>query len=79
MWGLISMPSPSDVIGVVSTTNDAASTGAIAWTSQMLGEFWILPGVAVGLLVVGLVIRFVMRNVKGGVKNAFGSRKFIRK
>jgi len=62
MLGLISMPTPSDIIATSTT-----------WTTAFLPEFYVLIGVGVGLLVVGLVIRFVMRNVKGGVKRAFGS------
>lgn len=78
LYGLIAVPSTAQIIGTSSSTNNAASTGAIQWTESFLPEFWVLVGVGVGLLVVGLVVRYIMKNVRGGVKNAFGmSRRRI--
>lgn len=61
MLSLITLPTPASLV-----------SSSTEWTAAFLPEFWILIGAGVGILVIGLVVRWLMRTLKGGVKSAFG-------
>jgi len=61
MLSLITLPTPAEIVSSSTT-----------WTTSFLPEFWVLVYAGVGILVFGLVVRWIMKNLKGGVRSAFG-------
>lgn len=69
MLSLITLPTPTEIVSSSTT-----------WTTTFLPEFWVLVYAGIGILVFGLVVRWIMKNLKGGVRSAFGiSRGFHKK
>lgn len=68
MLSLITLPTPTEIVSSSTT-----------WTTTFLPEFWVLVYAGIGILVFGLVVRWIMKNLKGGVRSAFGMGRGFKK
>jgi len=71
---MFTLPSASSIIGVVSTTNEAASTGIIAYSPGLTSAFLPVIWLVLGLTVAVVLVKYIRRNVGKGIRRVTGHR-----